>query len=328
MRRALPFSFALIAACSSDPAVTPITDAGTDAGIVVDAPAVDAPAVDVPAADVPVTGDSGTPARCGAERPDISAVRGTEGLVIAADGTIYFSQSRGVGRVRPGMPPESRWASLPAAASTVWGIALDVANQRLLVGSPATSTIYAVDLTADAPMGTVYLSGAGSPNGLTMGPDGALYYSSFSVPGHVYRVVDGMRSQVTTMTINQPNGVAFHRDGSLYVDSYGGRSLIKLTLTGNMETARETVATNLGNPDGLAFDAMDRIYIADNSGGRLIRLDADGSNPVVLQRGISAAANIEFGVGALPCTDIYVASGGTLVRYEMGDTAGASVPWH
>jgi glucose/arabinose dehydrogenase len=32
-----------------------------------------------------------------------------------------------------------------------------------------------------------------------------------------------------------------------------------------METARETVATGLGNPDGLAFDAMDRIYIGDNS---------------------------------------------------------------
>jgi len=58
------------------------------------------------------------------------------------------------------------------------------------------------------------------------------------------------------------------------------------------------------------------------------QVDADGSNPMVLQRGISAAANIEFGVGALPCTDIYVASGGALVRFEMGDTAGASVPWH
>jgi hypothetical protein len=60
----------------------------------------------------------------------------------------------------------------------------------------------------------------------------------------------------------------------------------------------------------------------------LIRLDADGSNPEVLQRSIPAAANIEFGAGALPCTDIYVASGGALVRYEMGDVAGARVPWH
>ena len=210
----------------------------------------------------------------------------------------------------------------------MWGLAIDVANRRLYVGSPSAATIFAVDLTADAPMGTVYLASAGSPNGLTMGPDGALYYSNFSASGHVYRVVDGMRTQVTTMTIRQPNGVAFHRDGSLYVDSYADGSLIKLTLAANRETARETVATGLGNPDGLAFDAMDRIYIGDNSGGRLIRLDADGSNPEVLQRGIPAAANIEFGAGALPCTDIYVASGGALARYEMGDVAGARVPWH
>lgn len=330
MRRALPFAFALVAACSSDPAVPP-TDSGTDLGTQADVqPGADVPAsVDVPvAADVPVTADAGPSPTCGTERPTISAVRGTEGLVIAADGTIYFSQARAVGRVRPGMPPEATWATLPMAASTVWGLALDVANNRLYVGSPATGTIYAVDVTADAPTGTVYLSGAGSPNGLTMGPDGALYYTNFSGSGHVYRVVDGMRAQVTTASISQPNGLAFHRDGSLYVESYATGTLFKLTLSGNRETARETVATGLGNPDGLAFDAMDRIYVGDNGGGRLIRLDADGSNPEVLRTGIAAAANVEFGSGALPCTDIYVASRNALVRYEMGDTNGARVPWH
>lgn len=313
MRRALPFAFALIAACSGEPAMTPL-----DA-------AADAPADASPTADTPPASDGGGP-RCGTERPDIDAVRGTEGLVIAADGTIYFSQSRAVGRIRPGMDVEPAWATLPSAARTVWGLAIDAAGNRLFVGSPVTMTIYAVDLTAEAPMGTPYLPGAGQPNGLTMGPDGALYYSDFG-GGHVYRVVDGMRTRVTSTTIRQANGLAFHRDGSLYVDSYGAGSLLRLTLTDHVETARSTVATGLGAPDGLAFDAMDRIYVGDNM-GRLIRLDADGSNPEVLQRSIPAAANVEFGAGALPCTDIYVASGGTLVRYEMGDTAGASVPWH
>ena len=49
---------------------------------------------------------------------------------------------------------------------------------------------------------------------------------------------------------------------------------------------------------------------------------------MTLRMGIAAAANVEFGVGALPCTDIYVASSGSLVRYEMGTTAGAAVVWH
>jgi sugar lactone lactonase YvrE len=212
----------------------------------------------------------------------------------------------------------------------VWGLALDVPNRRLFVGSPSTQTIYAVDLTAGAPVATAYLTGAGQPNGLTMGPDGALYYSDFS-GGHVYRVTGagtGTRTPVTTATIPGANGLAFHRDGSLYVDSYSRGTLLRLTLTGNMESARSTVASSLGSPDGLAFDATDRVYVGDNGGGRLIRLDADGTNPTVLRTGISTAANIEFGAGALPCTDIYVASGGALVRYETGTTAGAAVPWH
>jgi len=328
MRRALPFCIALIAACSSDPAVAPTNDAGTDTGVAVDVPAVDAPAVDAPAVDAPVTGDSGTPASCGTERPTVSGVRGTEGLVIASDGTIYYSQSHAVGRIRPGMAPEPGWAQLPAAASTVWGIAIDVPNHRLLVASPATRIIYSVDLTSDPPMGVSYLASAGQANGLTMGPDGALYYSDFS-GGHVYRVTGidaGTRTRVTTAAIPGADGLAFHRDGSLYVEGYSNGSLVKLTLTGNMETARETVATGLTAPDGLAFDAMDRIYIG--GGGTLTRLDADGSNPTVLLERLSAPANVEFGAGALPCTDIYVATGGAMARYEMGDTAGARVPWH
>ncbi len=319
MCRALSFPFAFIAACSSDPAVTPTTDAGTDAALVVDAPAT---------TDTPAIGDAGHATVCGTERPVITSVRGTEGLVIAADGTIYYSQSHAVGRIVPGMDPQPGWAQLPAAASTVWGIAIDVANHRLLVGSPATRIIYAVDLRSASPMGVSYLTGAGSPNGLIMGTDGALYYTDFG-GGHVYRVTGtgvGARTRVTLTPVSGADGIAFHRDGSLYVEGYNDGTLVRLTLTGNMESDRSVVVTGLRAPDGLAFDAMDRIYIGGGSG--LIRLDADGTNPVVLRMGLSAPANVEFGSGALPCTDIYVATGTTMVRYEMGDTAGASVPWH
>jgi outer membrane protein assembly factor BamB len=327
MRRALPILIALTAACSSDPAVT--TDAGTDLGVIVDTPAAaDRPTgTDTPAVtDTPAATDSGATRQCGTARPAITSVRGTEGLVIAADGTIYFSQSHAVGRIRPGMPPEPTWAALPAAATTVWGIAIDVPNHRLLVGSPATRIIYSIDLTSDAPMGVSYLATAGSPNGMTMGTDGALYYTDFG-GGHVYRVVDGARTRVTTATIPGADGLAFHRDGSLYVEGYNNGTIVKLTLTDNAESARETVVSGLMAPDGLAFDATDRMYVGGGD-GRLLRLDADGTNLTVLRTGISSAANVEFGAGALPCTDLYVASGGVLVRYEMGDTAGANVPWH
>ena len=125
MRRALPFSFAFIAACSSDPAVTP-TDAAADAAVTPDVSVTP----DVPVTpDAPVSTDVPVSTGCGTERPAISAVRGTEGLVIAADGTIYYSQSRAVGRIRPGMPAEARWASLPTSASTCLLYTSDAADE-------------------------------------------------------------------------------------------------------------------------------------------------------------------------------------------------------
>lgn len=319
-----------LAACSSS-TPSPGGDAGAadvqsgaDVQTVTDVPmTTDTPMV----TDAPMTADVPVMAACGTERPTITGIRGTEGLVIGPDGTIYYSQRSAVGRLTPGGSPENSWVAL-TGATTVWGLALDPSRQRLYAGSPATRTIYAIDLSADPATATPLLTNAGQPNGLTLAPNGDVIYSDFS-GGHVYRVTpEGMRSTITTSRISAPNGVAFGPDGALYVDSYQTGSLLKLTLTDGSESARETVAMGLGAPDGLAFDAMGRIYVGDNQGGRLIRLDADGSNPEVLGMGISAAANVEFGVGALPCTDIYVASGGTLFRYTMGDTAGAAVPWH
>lgn len=322
-----------LAACSSTPS-NPGNDAavGTDVVTAVDvvrtdtgnAPAdVPAPPTDTPA---PPTDTPAAPS-CGMERPTITGIRGTEGLVIGPDGTIYYSQSGAVGRLPPGGAPTNRWVTL-TGASTVWGLALDAIRNRLYVGSPATQSLFVVDIAADPPTAETFLTGAGQPNGLTIDAEGNVFYSDFS-GGQVYRVdPDGMRTQVTTSRIANANGVAFGPDGALYVESYSAGTLLRLTLTDGRESARATVATSLGNPDGLAFDADGRIYVGDNGGRRLIRLDADGTNPEVIGTGITAAANVEFGAGALPCTDIYVASSGTLFRYTMGTARGAAVPWH
>lgn len=326
-----------MAACSSPTSSPPPADGGPDAPpadvpVTGDAPPGDAPVTgDAPAGDAPVTADAppadAPPARnCGTERPSLSGISGTEGLVIARDGTIYYSQSGGVGRITADGTRNNAWLRI-AGASTVWGLAIDATRQRLYVGSPASRTVYSVNLAEDSPTATPVVTSAGQPNGLTVGPDGALYYSDFS-GGHVYRVSpEGMRTQVTTSTISGANGVAFGPDGSLYVDSYSGRRLIRLTLDNNAETGRTTVATGLGSPDGLAFDAMGRIYVTDNGGGRLIRLNPDGSGAEDLLTGLTAPASIEFGSGSLYCTDIYVATGRSIERF-MGDANGAAVPWH
>lgn len=334
MRRPLALlASALFVACS-DPTTSPPTptpdaapdtaapdavapDATDDAGDV--AQPTDAPV------DRPATPDA--PAmRCGTERPSLTGTNGTEGVVIGPDGAIYFSQANSVGRIAPDGTRNNRWAVI-TGATTMWGLALDVARNRLYAGSPVTRKIHAVDLSADPPTVSDFYANAGSPNGLTMGPDGYLYYSDFSA-GRVYRVSgDGMRTVVTTSGIAQANGLAFDAAGNLLVLSYAQGQLFRLTLTDGQETARTMLAEGLGSSDGLALDAMGNIYVTDQAGRRLVRLSPTGESPEDLLTGLSSPANIEFGVGALPCTDVYVATGGGLRLYQ-GMVAGAAVPWH
>jgi sugar lactone lactonase YvrE len=208
----------------------------------------------------------------------------------------------------------------------VWGLAIDHAARALYAGSPATSTIYKVTLE-DAPTVTNLVTKAGQPNGLTMGPDGALYYTDFSATGNVYRVTaDGTRTMVTTTPLSQPNGLAFGADGALYVDVFAMGAITKLTLAAGVETARaDFVAKNMVNAaDGLAFDADGNAYVG--FGGGVERVSADGKTLVSLMKG-GATANVEFGAGALDCKDLYAVIGGKIVRVP-NDVAGAPVPWH
>lgn len=327
--------FAAISACSSNSNGPTGTDVPPGTDVVGDGGTNDVTAVDtaMPPVDVP-TDSSQMMGRCGTERPVLTGATGpSEGLVIGPDGTIYYSQPGSVGRIVPGMAPQNDW--IAESGATVWGLALDAVNNKLYIGVPS-GRIDVADLNNSTPTATRFLSNAGQPNGLTIGPDGALWYTDFS-GGHAYRVSpEGMRSRVTTSTIPGADGIAFGADGKLYVTQYSeGGGVIRLDLTNNLETARlNLVPTGAGGADGLAFDAMGRMYVT--AGGRLIRYDADGTNQMVLQMGLTGAANIEFGAGALRCTDIYVATGRTasggmgrsLFRYEMGDTPGAAVPWH
>jgi len=271
--------------------------------------------------------DAAAPPACGGARPDVTRVSGTEGLVIGRDGAIYYSQAAAVGRIGTDGTVDDGFVALPRAASTVWGMVLDAANEHLYVGSPSAETIYDVDLTATPPTATAFVMSAGGPNGLTLGPDGALYYSDFS-GGRVMRVALPAGGTPTMVArISSANGVAFDDMGRLLVCNYGAGVLFRLTLTAGVESGREMVAMGLGSPDGVAVDAEGTIYVTDNGGGRLLRLAADGSSTPVLS-GVRSAASLDFGSGALDCEDIYVASGRTMARYEMGTVAGRAVPWH
>ncbi len=261
---------------------------------------------------------------CGTATPPLASLGGTEGIAIAPDGTIYYSQSGGrVGRWQPGdADGDDSWVTL-AGATTVWGMGLGETG-ILYVATPGSGgNIWEIDTSAATPTGTALYPAAGSANGLTIGPDGAIYYGNFAASGHVYRVstAGGVRTQVTATTIAQPNGVLFDADGTLLVASYQSGIIHRLTLDGEMqETARVTALTGTGNPDGLARDAQGRIYVTNNSGGTVLRFTPGTPTPApeTVLTGVAAAANMAFGRGALACEDLYVTSSGALRRLDAG----------
>ncbi len=122
-----------------------------------------------------------------------------------------------------------------------------------------------------------------SPNDVTLGPDGAIYFTDPTldlVKGEkqdtpfqgVYRL-DG-KGKVTLLTkeLEQPNGLAFSPDGKyLYVDDTKQRNIRRYwfhkgTLSDGVVFADESVAGERGVPDGIKCDMRGNVYITGPRG--------------------------------------------------------------
>jgi glucose/arabinose dehydrogenase len=267
-------------------------------------------------------------ARCGTARPNLDAIKTAEGLVIAPDGTIYFSQPFGgaasnyLGRYRPPYREvETQWAKVGPRAL---GIALDPKRNALYVGSRGRGKLLKVFLY-DHPVVRELANVEPTINGVTLGEDDAVYYTD-QHGGRVYRVLrGGIKTEVTTSVIEDPNGLAFGPDGDLYVLTYAKAKITRLKLKDGKETSRTAFADVTGgkNADGIAFDSQGRLYV---TAGSLFQVSADGKT--VKPLGPSYGANAEFGSGALSCSDLYTAGNGKGIFRVAIDTRGADVPWH
>jgi lysophospholipase L1-like esterase/sugar lactone lactonase YvrE len=266
---------------------------------------------------------------CGSARPALEAIATAEGLVIAPDGTIYFSQpfvgenQQFLARYRPpyDQPPETRWVDLGGNAL---GVTLDPRRNVLYAGSRTLRKVLRV--TLDGPPAVSALADAEEGiNGVTLGEDGAVYYAD-QTGGNVHRVApDGAKSRVTSSPLREPNGLAFGPDGKLYVNSWASPEVTRLSLANGTEAGREVFATlPQARGDGLAFDARGRLYVTASS--TLYEIGPDGKEVTPLGR--TAGANIDFGTGALACTDMYIAGNRQGLRLFRHDTPGLDVPWH
>jgi glucose/arabinose dehydrogenase len=268
------------------------------------------------------------PGACGTARPKLDAIKTAEGLAIAPDGTIYFTQPFGaaastfLGRYRPPYTEvELNWVDLGGKAL---GITIDPKRSVLYAGSRDRKKLLAVTLSTH-PLIEELADVEPTINGVTLGPDDAVYYTD-QKSGEVYRVTSaGAKSKVTTSPVEDANGLAFGPDKRLYVLTYAKAKVTRLTLTAGKESGRELLAEIAGgkNADGITFDGKGRLYV---TAGGLFRLSADGKN--VESLGAAYGANADFGIGALSCRDLYTAGNGKGIHRYLADTAGGEVPWH
>ena len=122
-----------------------------------------------------------------------------------------------------------------------------------------------------------------SPNDVTMGPDGALYFTDPALdvpPGEkqemnyqgVYRLDEKGGVQLLTKELTQPNGLAFSPDGKkLYVDDSEQRNIRVYDFAhGSISNGRifgdEMGAKDDGVPDGMKLDRDGNIFVTGPKG--------------------------------------------------------------
>ena len=137
-------------------------------------------------------------------------------------------------------------------------------------------------------------SGVGASGGLTIGPDGALYASSFwgaagpFGPGgsRIQRIaLDG---GVSTFAegVHRPTGLVWSASGDrLFVSSYSTGLVLAIDPTGDIV---DTVARGVTGPAGLAFDTLGRLLIGTNpatqmGGNQVFRISTDGNVELVIE---------------------------------------------
>ena len=155
----------------------------------------------------------------------------------------------------------------------------DPSNERFLVTDGATGHVLAVGLDGDVEVFSE-VTGHEVLTGITRGPDGLIYLTSFSELPHaegdgaVLRLYPDGSSDVATENLTTPIDLAFDTSGRLYVlefleatetgDPYRGTTgrLVRLEPEGDGWIASQVLVEGLPFPTALLIGDDDRIYIS------------------------------------------------------------------
>jgi hypothetical protein len=304
----------------------------------------DAGASDLGVGDVSAASEAGVANDAGDAAPRLACGEGTamlpstgevSGLVVTPDGTIYASGGINGGpplRIRPGQPPEIFASFLGIGAM---GITYDPIDNALYVAMFYSLKIMRLNL-GEPTLKAVAIANSGvRPNGLTLGEDRALYFTDAYSGTITRKALTGLSTRVTASPLpGNPSALAFGKDGKLYVTQSTGTDVIRLTLDSlGHEIARETFASlGVKGGAGMAFAEDGNLFVTAGrffepaeplSDGQIFEIDPAGK---IVAATPGNGPVLDFGAGALRCSDLYV--GGTGVKVAGVGRKGMDVPWH
>ena len=274
------------------------------------------------------TGGAGGDPRACASDIDVGEVQAfgdptptrTEGLVFAADGTLYVSAQDNDG------PDQLLEVSLDGSNESVAEaeslLGLESHSSGILAAGIRTANLLLID-PSDGSNDEI-ATGLGEPNFVVNTPWGTTLVSDDRPDlGSILEVTSEGAVSTWSDGVPTPNGMVFSLDGStLYVAAtFQEAGLWRIPVSDRTAgTAEKWVAYDTSAPDGVAIDSEGNVYVALNTAGQIAKVDAEGNSSMLADDfpPRTGPASIAFGQGEFDPCSLYVTSLFTTQMYRVG----------
>ena len=212
-------------------------------------------------------------------------IEGPDDLVIAEDGTIYFTSilTGEVGRRTP-----SGEVTKQMVAPGINPITLSEDGRLFAALDFSGDGLYELDPELKNPPKLI-IKELGWLNGFDFGPDGKLYGPIWS-KGHIVKIdVDKAKLDVIVDDLATPAAVKFNSKGELFTIDHFTGSVWKIDPTSGDKTE---VAKIFGGADNLAFNSKDELFISSAQDGGVIQVNMDGTTRTVIENSFGNAGDI------------------------------------
>jgi streptogramin lyase len=245
-------------------------------------------------------------------------------LVVAADGTVYWTAETGITRRAPG------GALISRAVEPGYGIGLN-AGGLLRMGRTTAGQALVCEVTADnafevgANRCETPSARAGRITDLTLGSDGRLWGAWYEA-NQVRRLdAAGLTSELLLdlPAVSGPARIALGADGNLWVTMYDAGAVDRITSTG--DRTRFALPADSG-PNDIAAGPDGALWITDLDRGRILRMRLDGV--VTDDLSLPTAGSYPIGIVAGPDGALWYteATGERIGRITIPPPAGPPAP--